>query len=215
MNNTNKVAIISDLHLNCHADNTNPKIIPFLRQLLDGKYKRLWILGDFIEGYQLKSFDGVLEHWDKLFDLLRQFDEVKVTTGNHDGEYLSKLDFIEELPYIRVGNNIFLHGNAFDPLTSRGFAEVVANAYGHFERRVYVSKSVDNNFIARWYNNFIIYRNAKKYLGNFEDGKLIFGHTHLAHTEKDNMINVGCWVDGNSDYLIYDIEKNTFELEKF
>ena len=227
---------ISDVHLGSKGSNAD-----YLRKVLkDYKFKKLFIVGDFIDGWLLKK----RHHWPdnhtkvlkKILSLSKKGTEINYITGNHD-------DFLREYGTLNFGNihiteesfykGFFItHGDLYDPIVKYGKFISVLGAWGY---EVVISINKINNrmrfFLGMKPSSFSKFikdsvKKAAKYIGHFEETLteaavkkgctgVICGHIH---TPQDKMIgeirylNCGDWIENNS----YIIEKDgIFEIRYF
>lgn len=227
---------ISDVHLGSKGSNAE-----YLRKILkEYKFKKLFIVGDFIDGWLLKK----RHHWPeshtkvlkKMLSLSKKGVDVHYVTGNHD-------DFLREYVPLNFGNvhvtdeafynGFFItHGDLYDPIVKYGKFISVLGAWGY---EVVININKVNNRIRLFlgmkpssFSKFIkdSVKKAAKYIGHFEETLtdaavkkgctgVICGHIH---TPQDKMIggirylNCGDWIENNS----YIIEKSgIFEIRTF
>jgi len=229
-----KRIIISDIHLNNWADDTNPLIMDFYDELLQIKERvELYINGDELEATQTDNKDGIITFWERFFKLKSKVSKkhkIIQILGNHDDygllNNISEKFKISQSFYLFINiNNIFIHhGHQFDPCfytRSKIFDKMIERAiyyYGKIEK-ILNAKNIDDNILLDKLNNKID-SNARKFINTNRYEKLIYGHTHDAYVKEiDSVIegetkvlaNSGCWVNGHSDFLVIDND----EIKKY
>jgi UDP-2,3-diacylglucosamine pyrophosphatase LpxH len=121
---------LSDVHLG-HRFARADRLLVFLKALKDRRPRRLYIVGDFIDGWKLRRG----WHWDdacnrvvrRILGLVKRGTEVVYLPGNHDAFWRGWLDALEDLALgsIHVRNEVVherpdgsrflvLHGDGFD-----------------------------------------------------------------------------------------------------
>lgn len=124
---------ISDVHLGAYYSKTD-KLLEFLIEIKKHNIEKLYIVGDFIDGWKLKRN----WYWDnncnliirKILSMIKSGTEVYIVAGNHD-EFFR--DFIHEFKEIKLGSihlgdefihvgktghtYLVLHGDRFDLVT--------------------------------------------------------------------------------------------------
>jgi UDP-2,3-diacylglucosamine pyrophosphatase LpxH len=137
-----KIIIISDIHLNDWADNTNKQILQFLKALNKKKgWFDVMLLGDIFEGtqgintkedednytkYYQDLFYCIREQWTDVFNELDQLvfnNNIWFINGNHDNsllryysEVVTKnlvLNYVYDKQIV-IDNILFTHGEMFD-----------------------------------------------------------------------------------------------------
>lgn len=219
---------ISDVHLGskgCNAD----ELLSVLKKY---EPKKLFIVGDFIDGWLLKS----RHYWKKDFtNVIRKIltmsknTQVIYITGNHD-------DFLRHYTPLELGKNIKIvdeyvwnsyfitHGDLYDGVVQMkwlgvlgGWGYEVAIGIDRTLKRFGYKKS-----LSKWIKQKV--KNAVKFIVSFEKQLVyqaqkrnctgvICGHIHTPEIKTYNniqYINCGDWIENNS-YIVYN--KNKFEIK--
>jgi UDP-2,3-diacylglucosamine pyrophosphatase LpxH len=232
-----KALFISDAHLGTSGSNAKD-----LLKVLDMyKYENLFILGDFIDIWQIqsgkmkwkKSHTKVIE---KVISLSKNINVVYIT-GNHDEEFRNmtpmefyNLKIVDEYVY---DDFLLLHGDITDMFMSKKYKWVAKVGGRLYDNLVLLSRVYSN--IRRKFNKpywslsgFIKTKtkNVAKVISNYENNliqyvksrgynKVICGHIH--HPEYKNIdnfiyMNTGDWVENNS-YIIHTLD-NLYEIKE-
>ena len=213
---------ISDVHIGskgCNAD----KLLETIKQY---QPEKLFIVGDFIDGWLLKK----RHYWNqdytnlirKILSYSKKGTDIVYITGNHD-EFLreySPTNFSENIQITDgvIWNNYYItHGDLYDGVVNmKWLAHLGSSGYeiairlDRFMKRLGYKKS-----ISKWAKDSV--KGAVKFITSFEDQLayqakkrhckgVICGHIHKP---EDKMIddihylNCGDWIENNS-YIIYD-----------
>jgi len=213
---------ISDVHIGSKGSNAG-KLLETLKQY---QPEKLFIVGDFIDGWLLKK----RHYWNqdytnlirKILSYSKKGTDIIYITGNHD-EFLreySPTNFSKNIQITDgvIWNNYYItHGDLYDGvvnmkwlahLGSTGYE--IAISLDRFMKRLGYKKS-----ISKWAKDSV--KGAVKFITSFEDQLayqakkrnckgVICGHIHKP---EDKMIddihylNCGDWIENNS-YIIYD-----------
>jgi UDP-2,3-diacylglucosamine pyrophosphatase LpxH len=213
---------ISDVHIGSKGSNAG-KLLETLKQY---QPEKLFIVGDFIDGWLLKK----RHYWNqdytnlirKILSYSKKGTDIIYITGNHD-EFLraySPINFSENIQITDgvIWNNYYItHGDLYDGvvnmkwlahLGSTGYE--IAISLDRFMKKLGYKKS-----ISKWAKDSV--KSAVKFITSFEDQLayqakkrnckgVICGHIHKP---EDKMIddihylNCGDWIENNS-YIIYD-----------
>lgn len=223
------VLFISDVHLGSKGSNADV----LLSVLKKYEPEKLFIVGDFIDGWLLKTrhywkqdFTNVIR---KLLSMSKKDTEIIYVTGNHD-------DFLRQYTPIELGKNIKIvdeyiwnqyyitHGDLYDGVVQMkwlgmlgGWGYEVAITIDRTFKRLGYKKS-----LSKWVKQKV--KNAIKFIVSFEKQLVyqaqkrgclgvICGHIHTPEIKQYNniiYINCGDWIENNS-YIIYN--KKKFELK--
>lgn len=231
-----KSIIISDLHLGMRGTHIN-ELILFLK---NNSCENLFIVGDFIDGWELKHN----WHWppeyniliQKLLRKIRKGTKIIYIIGNHD-EFVetfidhdfSGIHFCMEYSY---GNILFIHGHQFDGILCKMkyLQQLGSNMYNiilsinifiNSYRRKFgfkkwsFSKSIKNRVKSaiNYINNFEL--SVCKYAKNKGFDTIITGHIHSPrHKIIDNInyYNCGDFVE-NSSLIVETMDGNLKLIE--
>jgi hypothetical protein len=213
---------ISDVHLGSKGSNA-AKLLETLKKY---EPKRLFIVGDFIDGWLLKKrhywtqdYTNVIR---KILSYSKKGTHVTYITGNHD-EFLrhyspqtlgSNIEIVDEV----IWNGYYItHGDLYDGVVNlKWLAHLGSVGYelaitlDRFMKRLGYKKS-----LSKWAKDSV--KGAVKFITSFEDQLVyqaksrgckgvICGHIHKPEDRKINSIhylNCGDWIENNS-YIIYD-----------
>ncbi len=212
---------ISDVHLGskgCNAD----KLLEVLKKY---KPKRLFIVGDFIDGWLLKKRhywkDSYTEVIKRVLSMSKKGTKVVYITGNHD-EFLRSYSPLNFDSNIRVcdeyiWNGYFItHGDLYDGIVKLKwlgklgtFGYELAISIDQFMKLIGYKKS-----LSKWAKETV--KDAVKFITNYENQLtyeaeknncigVICGHIHKPENKLINGIhylNCGDWIENNS-YIIY------------
>ena len=213
---------ISDVHIGSKGSNAG-KLLETLKQY---QPEKLFIVGDFIDGWLLKK----RHYWNqdytnlirKILSYSKKGTDIIYITGNHD-EFLraySPTNFSENIQITDgvIWNNYYItHGDLYDGVVNMKWLShlgsvgyEIAISLDRFMKRLGYKKS-----ISKWAKDSV--KGAVKFITSFEDQLayqakkrhckgVICGHIHKP---EDKMIddihylNCGDWIENNS-YIIYD-----------
>jgi UDP-2,3-diacylglucosamine pyrophosphatase LpxH len=221
---------ISDVHLGSKGSNAKE----LLNLLKEYEPEKLFIVGDFIDGWLLKSrhywkqdFTAIIR---KILAISKQ-SEIIYVTGNHD-------DFLRHYTPLELGKNIKIvdeyvwndyyitHGDLYDGVVQMkwlgvlgGWGYEVAIGIDRFLKRLGYKKS-----LSKWIKLKV--KDAVKFIVSFEKQLIyqahkkgcvgvICGHIHTPEIKTYNdltYINCGDWIENNS-YIVY--VKNKFKLKYY
>ncbi len=226
-----KALFISDVHLGSKGSNAH-ELLSILK-----KYEpaNLFIVGDFIDGWLLKSrhywkkdFTQVIR---KILSLSENGCRITYVTGNHD-------DFLRQYTPFDLGKNIKIvdeciwnnhlitHGDLYDGVVQMkwlgmlgGWGYEVAITIDRTLKQLGYKKS-----LSKWIKQKV--KNAVKFIVSFEKqliyqaqkrgcAGVVCGHIHTPEIKEYHgmmYINCGDWIENNS-YVIYD--KHKFEIKYF
>ena len=220
---------ISDVHLGSRGSNAN-KVLETLKMYDPDK---LFIVGDFIDGWLLKK----RHYWKQDYtDLIREIlsysrngTQIIYITGNHD-------EFLRSYSPSDLGENIYImddfiyngyyisHGDLYDGVVSfKWLAHLGSSGYelaiiiDRFMKRLGYKKS-----ISKWAKDNV--KNAVKFITSFEDQLayqakkrgcigVICGHIHKPENkiiDSINYLNCGDWIENNS-YIVFN--NDSFEIK--
>ena len=222
---------ISDVHLGSKGSNAKE----LLNLLKEYEPEKLFIVGDFIDGWLLKSrhywkqdFTSVIR---KILAMSKKQTEVIYITGNHD-------DFLRHYTPLELGKNIKIvdeyvwnnyyitHGDLYDGVVQMkwlgvlgGWGYEVAIGIDRFLKRLGYKKSLSKwikvkvkdavKFIVSFEKQLVYQANKKGCVG------VICGHIHTPEIKSYNditYINCGDWIENNS-YIVY--SKSKFKLKYY
>lgn len=218
---------ISDVHLG--SKGCNPKTL--LKML--GKYepKKLFIVGDFIDGWVLERKFKWNQHYTnvirKILSYSKRGTEVIYISGNHD-EFLrmyDDLDFgnIKIIEECEWNNYLITHGDKFDGVVKLKWLGKLG-AFG-YELSVFIDRILKKIGYRKSLANLLKekVKNAVKFIARFETelikeakrkecSGVVCGHIHKPNDsiiDGIHYLNCGDWVSNNS-YIVYD--DGEFEL---
>jgi len=184
------------------------------------------IVGDFLELWQA-NYDKIWEKYRRLFAVLKFYNVICIL-GNHDHELMSNSDFpfktCTEFNFSHNGKKYHCeHGHRYDLLKKKWWKVIIpfVKFYGYIERLIFrkagselrILKMKKRDDHARYESG------AKDLLLKNDYDTVIFGHTHhkqhIKYNNKD-YINLGCWVGGDSGYLVIEksVEKSVEESKE-
>jgi UDP-2,3-diacylglucosamine pyrophosphatase LpxH len=213
---------ISDVHLGSKGSNA----AALLETLKKYEPKRLFIVGDFIDGWLLKKRHYWTQDYTNVIRKILSYSKkgtiVTYITGNHD-EFLrhyspqtfgSNIEIVDEV----IWNGYYItHGDLYDGVVSlKWLAHLGSAGYelaitlDRFMKRLGYKKS-----LSKWAKDSV--KGAVKFITSFEDQLVyqakrrgckgvICGHIHKPENRKIDSIhylNCGDWIENNS-YIIYD-----------
>jgi len=221
---------ISDVHLGSKGSKSK-ELLTILKKY---KPKKLFIVGDFIDGWLLKKrhfwTDNYTSVIKRILSMSKKGCEVVYITGNHD-------DFLRDYTPIKFGNNIKIcdeyvwnnyyitHGDLYDGIVKLkwlgklgSFGYELAITIDMFLKSIGYRKS-----LSKWAKDKV--KNAVKFITNYENQLadeakkrncigVICGHIHKAENKIINGIhylNCGDWIENNS-YIVYTEETNEFKI---
>ena len=222
---------ISDVHLGSKGCNAADLLVVLKKY----EPKKLFIVGDFIDGWLLKSrhywkqdFTNVIR---KLLSMSKKDTEIIYITGNHD-------DFLRQYTPLELGKNIKIvdeyiwnghyitHGDLYDGVVQLkwlgvlgGWGYEVAIGIDRTLKRFGYKKS-----LSKWIKEKV--KNAVKFIVSFEKQLMyqakkrnctgvICGHIHTPVITDYNGIsylNCGDWIENNS-YILYNDKKFTLKTK--
>lgn len=220
---------ISDVHLGSKGSNA----VELLEVLKKYEPKKLFIVGDFIDGWLLKkrhywpqSNTNVIR---KILSYSKSNTEVFYITGNHD-EYLrnyTPFDFgnikiVDEM----VWNDYYItHGDKFDGVVQLKWLGMLGSV--GYEMAIVIDRTLKRFGYKRSLSKYLKdkVKGAVKFITSFEKQLeyqaekreckgVICGHIHTPALELDrniHYINCGDWIENNS-YIVYNNKK--FRLYK-
>jgi UDP-2,3-diacylglucosamine pyrophosphatase LpxH len=222
---------ISDVHLGSKGSNASA----LLETLKKYEPKRLFIVGDFIDGWLLKKrhywtqdYTNVIR---KILSYSKNGTKVTYITGNHD-EFLrqySPMMFSDNIEIVDefIWKGYFItHGDLYDGVVGlKWLAHLGAAGYelaitlDRFMKKLGYKKS-----LSKWAKDSV--KGAVKFIIAFEDQLVyqakkrdchgvICGHIHKPENRKIDSfhyLNCGDWIENNS-YIVYD--KGTFKHHNF
>jgi len=213
---------ISDVHIGSKGSNAG-KLLETLKQY---QPEKLFIVGDFIDGWLLKK----RHYWNqdytnlirKILSYSKKGTDIIYITGNHD-EFLREYtptNFSENIQITDefIWNNYYItHGDLYDGVVSmKWLAHLgsvgyeIAISLDRFMKRLGYKKS-----ISKWAKDSV--KGAVKFITSFEDQLVyqskkrnckgvICGHIHKPEDkiiDDIHYLNCGDWIENNS-YIIYD-----------
>lgn len=221
-----EVAVISDLHLATHACKPK-KVLNYLKSI---STKTLVLNGDIIDSWRFSKHYFPKNHLKVIRQLIKMMEKgtkVFYVTGNHD-EFLRKfsktqignLHIVNQVVLNMDGDKTWIfHGDIFDNIihSTKGIAKFGAVVYGLLS---FLNKGLNGVLNFGGYNEFIIYKNLKRYFvrekkspSKFEAAiakaaikqgyrNIICGHTHVPKDKELNLhgvtmryLNCGDWVE--------------------
>jgi len=225
------ICVISDLHLSWLKKNDSAPmsaLISFFSYIYS-KASLLVIDGDILD--REDRFMGILAQNSYLLDYIKR-DKTIIIEGNHDFG-LRRFDGFSGFKIVkqfRYGDALIIHGHEMNWINKkpnwaqRWVLDIRDRIEPHFDDIDNLPGMMSN------YSEYLV--DMAKYATKQGARDIIFGHTHRRgkfvsngrnivipnHSDavgivSTNLINTGCWVDGNADYLIYD--GNTAELKKW
>lgn len=223
-----KALFISDVHLGSKGSNSED----LLKVLKKYEPEKLFIVGDFIDGWLLKkrmfwnqSFTNVIR---KILSLSKKGTEVIYITGNHDdflrsysGTDLGNIKIVDEYEW----NGYFItHGDLYDGVVKLKWLGVLGSV--GYEIAIYIDRLLKRlgykKSFSRTLKNKV--KGAVKFITDFEKqlgyqavlrgcNGVICGHIHTPEDKilkiKDKEIhylNCGDWIENNS-YIIFNGKK--------
>lgn len=212
---------ISDVHLGSKGSNA----VELLEVLKKYQPKKLFIVGDFIDGWLLQKrifwtqdYVNVIR---KILSYSKKETEVIYVTGNHD-------EFLREYTPSQFGNiyivdefvwndYLIVHGDKWDGIVQLKWLGKLGSL--GYETAIFIDRTMKRFGYKKSLSKMIKYRvkEAVKFIGRFEKELVnetkrrnlkgvICGHIHNP-TDKyiDNIhyLNCGDWIENNS-YIIYD-----------
>lgn len=225
---------ISDVHLGSRGSNAK-QLLQVLKQY---RPEKLFIVGDFIDGWLLKK----RHYWKKDFTLVirkilslsKNDTSVIYITGNHD-------DFLRSYTSIKLGKKIKIvdeyiwqdyfitHGDIYDGIVGMKWLGVLGS-HG-YEIAIYIDSLIKKLGFKRSLSSWLKLnvKNAVKFITAFESQLVyqakkrnchgvICGHIHTPenkHINDIHYINCGDWIENNS-YVVYNQGHFTiYKLEKY
>lgn len=222
---------ISDVHLGSKGCNAE-ELLSILKKY---EPKKLFIVGDFIDGWLLKSrhywkqdFTNVIR---KILSMSKNGTDVIYVTGNHD-EFLRQYTPIELGKHIKIVNEYIwngyyiTHGDLYDGVVQMkwlgilgGWGYEVAISIDRSLKRMGYKKS-----LSKWIKEKV--KDAVKFIVSFEKqliyqakkrncSGVICGHIHTpVITDYDGFhyLNCGDWIENNS-YIIYNEKQFTLKTK--
>lgn len=218
---------ISDVHLGSKGSNAQE----LLEVLKKYEPKKLFIVGDFIDGWLLKkrhywpqSNTNVIR---KILSYSKNGTEVFYITGNHD-EYLrnytpfdfGNIQIVDEL----IWNDYFItHGDKYDGVVQLKWLGILGSV--GYELAIVIDRTLKRLGYKRSLSKYLKdkVKSAVTFITSFEKQLeyqaekrkckgVICGHIHtpvVDLTRKIHYINCGDWIENNS-YIIYN--KNKFTI---
>lgn len=218
---------ISDVHLGSKGSNAQE----LLEVLKKYEPKKLFIVGDFIDGWLLKkrhywpqSNTNVIR---KILSYSKNGTEVFYITGNHD-EYLrnytpfdfGNIQIVDEM----IWNDYFItHGDKYDGVVQLKWLGILGSV--GYELAIVIDRTLKKLGYKRSLSKYLKdkVKSAVKFITSFEKQLeyqaekrkckgVICGHIHtpvVDLTRKIHYINCGDWIENNS-YVIYN--KNKFTI---
>jgi UDP-2,3-diacylglucosamine pyrophosphatase LpxH len=215
---------ISDVHLGSKGSNTQE----LLEVLKKYEPKKLFIVGDFIDGWLLKkrhywpqSNTNVIR---KILSYSKNGTEVFYITGNHD-EYLrnytpfdfGNIQIVDEL----IWNDYFItHGDKYDGVVQLKWLGILGSV--GYELAIVIDRTLKRLGYKRSLSKYLKdkVKGAVKFITSFEKQLeyqaekrkckgVICGHIHtpLLDLDRDiHYINCGDWIENNS-YITYNKDK--------
>lgn len=176
---TEKVVIISDLHLTKRFDPAKFELIKNIVSDAD----QLIINGDLWEGFGMSLQEFLISRWKELFPLCKQKNAVYLF-GNHDPKSVEDYSILSErvatsYEFSQAGTGFYVaHGDLLDPtldMRHPNLPKWILN-FGSVLERLLIS------FIGRPYLN--VYRTSNQRMKNWHKSNksekwLICGHSHL------------------------------------
>jgi UDP-2,3-diacylglucosamine pyrophosphatase LpxH len=216
---------ISDVHLGSKGSNA-AKLLEVLKQY---EPEKLFIVGDFIDGWLLKKrhywtqdYTNVIR---KILSYSKKGTQVIYITGNHD-EFLRTyvpMDLGENIQIVDeyIWNGYYItHGDLYDGVVSMKWLAHLGSAGYELAITIdrFMKKFGYKKSLSKWAKDSV--KDAVKFITSFEsqlayqaerrDCKgVICGHIHKPVNKKIDHIhylNCGDWIENNS-YIIYDKEK--------
>jgi len=223
-----KAIFISDVHLGSKGSNSED----LLKVLKKYEPEKLFIVGDFIDGWLLKkrmfwnqSFTNVIR---KILSLSKKGTEVIYITGNHDdflrsysGTDLGNITIVDEYEW----NGYFItHGDLYDGVVKLKWLGVLGS-FG-YEIAIYIDRLLKRLGYKKSFSKTLKnkVKGAVKFITDFEKqlgyqavlrgcNGVICGHIHTPEDKilkiKDKEIhylNCGDWIENNS-YIIFNGKK--------
>lgn len=220
-----KALFISDVHLGSKGSNASE----LLELLKKEKFDRLFIIGDFIDGWLLKKrfywrpeFTQVIR---KILTLAKKGVKVVYVTGNHDEflreytpfEVASNIEIVDEY----IWNDIFItHGDLYDGVVNLRWLGLLGSI--GYEIAIYIDRFMKRlgykKSISKMLKDSV--KGAIKFITDFENqlayqakirgcNQVYCGHIH---TPADKIIdiegqgiryiNCGDWIENNSYVLV-------------
>lgn len=223
-----ETVFISDIHLSTKANNTNDLKLFFAEY----NYKKLYILGDFIDLWKLKvSSSWPDDHTlilSDVFEKAKTLEELRYVVGNHDkwfeefaGAYGNVSVMREDTMEINGKKFLIIHGDQYDwsikwfsaiGILGTGITDIFAKrspsmSEEPFSLSEYLDKQAEK--LVKYDKALIKGVKKKGYDG------IIFGHTHRPNlTTKEGLIyiNTGDWVK-HSTFITKD--NNKFQLMQY
>lgn len=219
-----KAIFISDVHLGSKGSNSED----LLKVLKKYEPEKLFIVGDFIDGWLLKkrmfwnqSFTNVIR---KILSLSKKGTEVIYITGNHDdflrsysGTDLGNITIVDEYEW----NGYFItHGDLYDGVVKLKWLGVLGSV--GYEIAIYIDRLLKRLGYKKSFSKTLKnkVKGAVKFITDFEKqlgyqavlrgcNGVICGHIHTPEDKilkiKDKEIhylNCGDWIENNS-YIIF------------
>lgn len=223
--------IISDIHIGsagCKAKNLND----FLKK---AEFDRLILVGDIIDGWQLKRKFLINPEEIKLISKLLKISskkEVIWITGNHD-EFLrnfspieiGNIKIVDEYMDSENGGIWYVHGDKYDGIVQMSFLAYIGSI--GYELSLFVDKIYKSfngkRSLSKWIKDNA--KNVVGFLTKFEDSlvheckkryckTVVCGHVHYPriNTVKNVLyVNPGDWIE-NCSYILHNSETNNFVL---
>lgn len=213
---------ISDVHIGSKGSNAD-KLLEILKQY---QPEKLFIVGDFIDGWLLKKRHYWTQDYTnlvrKILSYSKRGTDIVYITGNHD-EFLreySPTNFSNNIQITDevIWNNYYItHGDLYDGVVNiKWLAHLGSTGYeiaillDRFMKRLGYKKS-----ISKWAKDSV--KGAVKFIISFEDQLayqakkrdckgVICGHIHKPEDkiiDGIHYLNCGDWIENNS-YIIYD-----------
>lgn len=223
-----KAIFISDVHLGSKGSNSED----LLKVLKKYEPEKLFIVGDFIDGWLLKkrmfwnqSFTNVIR---KILSLSKKGTDVIYITGNHDdflrsysGTDLGNITIVDEYEW----NGYFItHGDLYDGVVKLKWLGVLGSV--GYEIAIYIDRLLKRLGYKKSFSKTLKnkVKGAVKFITDFEKqlgyqavlrgcNGVICGHIHTPEDKilkiKDKEIhylNCGDWIENNS-YIIFNGKK--------
>jgi UDP-2,3-diacylglucosamine pyrophosphatase LpxH len=217
---------ISDVHLGSRGSNAK-KLLEVLKEY---EPEKLFIVGDFIDGWLLKR----RHYWNqdytnlirKILSYSKKGTEVIYVTGNHD-EFLRQygpMDFGENIRIVDeyVWNEYYIsHGDLYDGVVQLKWLGILGSV--GYELAISIDRLMKRlgykKSLSKWAKDSV--KNAVKFITSFENQMVyqaknrlcigvICGHIHKPESkiiDRIQYMNCGDWIENNS-YIVYD--KGTF-----
>jgi len=238
MKNNYHTIFISDVHLGMRFIDSS-KLLKFLR---NSNSSRIFIVGDFVDGWALSSIwywpDVNSKIIKELYDKSTHGTEITIIAGNHDeflrnyvGISFGNIKIVDKYIYKAMNEKSYLiiHGDLFDSVIQ--YAKWLVFLSDHLYNFIFMvnfilSKIPKNHFsLSQWCKNSV--KSVLNFITHFENilckeaelnncNGVICGHIHKADIKKINEIeymNCGDWTESHN-CLVEDLEGN-FKIINF